>query len=94
MWFENFEIINDIKFKVRIFRGFVKENECNGDIKFIFINIYRSMDEKFVMIYLYEDGCVFDFEFFGKLEKFYVMEKSNLSIILEWKGLLFGISFV
>lgn len=94
MWFENFEIINDIKFKVRIFRGFVNGNVCNGNIKFIFINIYRSMDEIFVMIYLYEDGYVLDFEFFGKFGKFYVMEKSNLSIILEWKGLLFGISFV
>lgn len=93
-WFENPEIINDIKSKARIFRGFAKENERNGDTKFIFTNIHRSTDEKFVTIHLYEDGRASDFEPPGKPEKPYATEKSNSSITLEWKGSPLGISSV
>lgn len=47
---ENFEIINDIKCKVRIFRGFVKENESDESIKFIFINVYKCVGVKVVVV--------------------------------------------
>ena len=93
-WFENPERINDIKSKARIFRGFVKENGRNENTKFIFTNIRRSTDEKFVTINLYEDGHCSDFEPPGQPEKPYATEKSNSSITLEWKGSPLGISSV
>ena len=93
-WFEYPEIINDIKSKARIFRGFANENGRNGNTKFIFTNIHRSTDEKFVMIHLYEDGHASDFEPPGKPEKPYATEKSNSSITLEWKGSPLGINSV
>lgn len=93
-WFENPEIINDIKSKARMFRGFVNENGRNGNTKFIFTNIHRSTGEKVVTVHLYEDGHATDFEPPGKPEKPYATEKSDSSITLEWKGSPLGISSV
>jgi len=93
-WFENLEVINDIKSKARIFRGFVKENERDGNTKFIFTNIHRSADEKVVTIHLYEDGHATDFEPPGKPGKPCATKKSDSSITLEWKKSPLGISSV
>ena len=93
-WFENPEIINDIKSRARIFRGFVKENERDGNTKFIFTNIHRSTDEKVVTINLYEDGYGTDFEPPGKPERPCATKKSDTSITLQWKESLVGKSSV
>ena len=93
-WFQNPTIINDIKSKARIFRGFVKENEGDGNTKFIFTNIHKSTEEKVVAIQIYEDGHPTDFEPPGKPEKPYANKKSDCSITLEWKESTLGISSV
>ena len=93
-WFEKPEITNDIKSKARIFKGFVKENERDGNAKFIFTNIHRSTEERVVTIHLYEDGHATDFEPPGKPEKPYATKKSDSSITLEWKESPLGISSV
>ena len=93
-WFENPEMINDIKSKARIFRSFATENKRKRNTKFIFTNIHRSTDEKFATIHLYEDGRASDFELPGIPEKPYATEKSNSSITLEWKVSQLGISSV
>ena len=93
-WFENPEIINDIKSKARIFRGFANENGRDENTKFIFTNIHRITDEKVVTIHLYEDGHATELEPPGKPEKPYAKKKSDSSITLEWKESPTGVSSV
>ena len=84
-WFQSPTIINNIKSKARIFRGFVKANEGDGNTKFILTNIHKSTDENVVAIQIYEDGHPTNFEPPGKPEKPYAKKKSDSSITLEWK---------
>ena len=93
-WFENPEIINDIKFKARNFRGFAKENESHERTKFIFTNIHESSGEKVVAIQMYEDGDPTDFELPGKPEKPFETKKSDTTINLEWNESPCGIRSV
>jgi len=93
-WFENPEILNDIKSKARIFRGFVKGNEGDRNTKFIFTNIHRSTDENVVAIQMYEDGHPTYFEPPGKPEKPYATKTSDSKITLEWKESPLGTSSV
>ena len=83
-WFENPEVISDIKSKARNFRGFAKENERDGNVKFIFTNIQKSANESVAAIQMYEDGHATDFEPPGKPEKPCATKKSDSSITLEW----------
>jgi len=93
-WFENPDIINDIKSKARIFRGFLNKNGRDGNTKFIFTNIRRSTDEQVVTIHLYEDGHATDFEPPGKPGKPYAKKTSDSSITLEWKESPIGVGSV
>jgi len=83
-WFENPEIINDIKFKARNFRGFAKENEGHKTTKFIFTDIPKGTSKKVVAIQMYESGHATEFEPPGKPEKPIETKKSDSSITLEW----------
>ena len=84
-WFENPEIIKDIKTKARNFMGFVKDNDHDGSTKFVFTNVDKGTGENVVGIQLYEDGHCTDFEPPGKPQKPRVTKKSDSSITIEWK---------
>lgn len=94
LWFENPEIIKDIKSKSRNFRAFAKENEHDGSTKFIFTNIHKSRGGDVVGIQLYEDGHSTDFEPPGKPEKPYATKKTDSSVTLEWEESAHGKSSV
>ena len=68
-WFENPEVIDDIRCKAKNFTGFANENEREGNVKFIFTSIPKSTDQKVVAIEMYEDGRPTEFEPPGEPEK-------------------------
>ena len=93
-WFENPDILNDIKSKARIFRSMVNADRRDGNTKFVFTNIHRSTEDKAVTIHLYEGGHATDFESPGKPEKPYAKKTSDSSITLEWKESPIGVGSV